>query len=324
MEDAVKPGVAAAIVTHRRPAELRRLIQNLSDSGIPLLGCVISDHAPDGETREIAKGAGLPVIVLEDASNPGPGAGWANAARRAMEEYGSRLQAIWYLDDDVLIPANALEILWREMTAAKADAIAPLLEDSKGDVWGFPEPEPAGLRKVIREARKPADAVRLLGTKGIPFCWCTGACFLVKTEAIGAVGLHRTDFWMLGEDLEYSMRIASSRRAVFTCAISVPHLPGEAQAAPGAEARGRIKFCSLLQNLSYLSFHSPDSAHMKFYLAGNFRRFFRTYGWNGRALGDAWSCFRNGALRGEPAGKKTGLKLREAISSRGNSHSPRG
>ncbi|MEI6338917.1 MAG: glycosyltransferase, partial [Verrucomicrobiota bacterium] len=270
--------VVAVVVTHRRPAEFQRLLESLAASTFPLLGCVVSDHAPTGEVKALAARSVLETIVLEDGSNPGPGAGWANAAVKALDHFQGKVSAIWYLDDDVVIPPDGLKILLEEMERVDAEAIAPLLEDEAGRLWAFPEPAPVPLRKTIRSAGTPADALGLLGENPVPFCWCTGACFLVKKTAVDAVGLHRTDFWMLGEDLEYSMRIAARGQAVFTCRVSVPHLPPPAPDAAAARRTDYLKFCSLLQNLSYLSFHAPHSRHMKSYLPGNYRRFFCAHG----------------------------------------------
>jgi len=296
----LRTGVVAAVVTHRRPGELKRLLESLSVSTVPLLGCVISDHAPDGETKRLAASVPFETLVLENAANPGPGAGWANAARKAFDHFNDKLTAIWYLDDDVVIPANALQTLCEEMVGA--EAIAPLLEGSNHCLWAFPEPAAPSLRQAIRQASTPADALRLLGEKPLPFCWCTGACFLVTKKAIERAGWHREDFLFLGEDLEYSMRIAGQLPAVFTCKVSIPHLPPPFSDPLAARRADYAKFCSLLQNLSYLSFHSPYSRHMKKYLPGNFRRFFRTHGRGGGTITDAVSCFWQGAILGRPRG----------------------
>lgn len=304
--------VVAVIVTHRRPAEVRRLLQSLSDSEVPVRGVVISDHAPDGEVRQLAAESGLDAVVLEDPSNPGPGTGWANAGRRARAHF-PEADALWFLDDDVVIPPEALGVLCAEMERAGAQAIAPLLEDADGKLWAFPEPEDPAARRSIRQATTPAEALKLLGAAPLPFCWCTGACFLVTKAAVDAAGWHRGDFWMLGEDLEYSMRVAARVRAVFTCRVSVPHRP-PGPADPTSARRGDyLKFCSLLQNLSYLAVRSPHSRHMKSYLAGNYRRFFRTHGWHIRTLRDASACLWHGAVRARPAGTASGETLRRRI-----------
>ncbi|CAN5659148.1 hypothetical protein BH09VER1_BH09VER1_00310 [soil metagenome] len=306
-------GVVAVVVTHRRATEFRRLLERLGSSTQPLLGCVVADHSPTGEIKAIASAAAVRTVVLEDASNPGPGAGWANATKEAFRQFGLEVTAIWYLDDDVLPAPEALKICLKEMALGKAEAIAPLLEDEHGGLWGFPEPETTSLQRLIRLAKTPKEARELLGDEPLPFCWCTGACFLVSRGMIDRAGLHRDDFWLLGEDLEYSMRIAATGRAVFTTKVSVPHLPPPASDPPTARRADYLKFCSLLQNLSYLSFHSPHSRHMKNYLPGNFRRFFRTHGLNSQTIRDAVACLWNGAAKAQPSGTPSGETLRERM-----------
>ena len=298
-------GVVAVVVTFRRERELARLLASLDASTAPLAGCVVMDHA--GTVPDDAARHPFPVRIFQDLSNPGPGAGWADGTRRAREIFGET--DILYLDDDVVLPPGALEILLREKSGARA--ICPLLEDADGRLWGFPEPLDVHQRKLIREAATPSDALRLLGAGPHKFCWATGACLLVDSDGIAAAGLHRPDFWMLGEDLEYSMRLASGGAAVFTCLARIPHLPPAAADPAAARQAGYRKFCSLLQNLSYLSFHSRHSAHMGKYLPGNFRRFFRIHGMSG--LADAWQCFWQGAVLGRPAGHRTGAKPRELL-----------
>lgn len=302
--------VVAVIVTWRRERELSRLLSSLEASSYPLRGCVVVDHAGT-IPAELAKRS-FPVRIVKDTSNPGPGTGWANGTRIAREFFGET--DLWYLDDDVVIPPMALEILLHEMRGA--GAICPLLEDSSGHLWAFPEPVTDEAGKQIRQAVTPADALRLLGPGPHPFCWATGACILVGKNASRSLAPHRTDFWMLGEDLEFSMRLAAKTGAVFTCRVSVPHLPPEAMDREMAQKSDYRKFCSLLQNLSFLAFHSPHSGHMWRYLPGNFRRFFRTHGVSPPALWDAASCLWNGAVCGYPSGHQSGIALRERIAKR--------
>lgn len=303
-------GVVAVVVTYRRLAELKRLLDSLEASETPLLGCVIVDHEAAGNVAAALAGRRLNVQVIEDPTNPGPGAGWANGARHAEAEFGERAAGIWFLDDDVVIPPDTLGTLLREMGKVQAGAMAPLLSDAVGNLWAFPEPDERALRRKIREAVTPADALRLLGGDPLRFCWATGACLLVTRTLIGRIGHHRSDFWMLGEDLEYSMRMTGEAGGYFTCRAVVAHLPPPAASEAEAKAADYLKFCALLQNLSYLAFHGPQGNHMAVYLAGNFRRFFRVHGWRGETLEDAISCLWHGAVRGRPAGHASGQNLR--------------
>ena len=120
---------------------------------------------------------------------------------------------------------------------------------------------------------------------------------------------------MLGEDLEYSMRVASTLGGVFTAAVTVPHQP-PAPDPRTARAAHRRKFLALLQNLSYLSFHSPHRAHLRSYLAGNFKRYARTEGFAPGTLWDGWCAFYQGALWRQPAGTPAGARLRERATRR--------
>jgi GT2 family glycosyltransferase len=302
-------GIVAVVVTFRRVPEVVRLVRSLEDSATGLLGCVVVDHEGLGDVRRALAESPLDLRVVEDPRNPGPGGGWAHGAKIAISEFGGRVDGLWFLDDDVVVASDTLEILLEEKTKAKAGAMAPLLSDASGDLWAFPEPRSIRLRQLIREAKSPDDALTRLGAEPIEFCWATGACLLVDRELVERIGFHRSDFWMLGEDLEYSMRIGRLRAGFFTCRAVVPHLPPLAADPVAAKRSDYLKFSSLLQNLSYLSFHVRG--HMWRYLPGNIRRFFRTHGFSVRTLRDAGLCLWNGGFCGHPAGHPSGQRLRQ-------------
>jgi len=102
---------------------------------------------------------------------------------------------------------------------------------------------------------------------------------------------------------------------VFTAQAAVPHLPLPPHANTSRLSH-RLKFLALLQNLSYLAFHSPHSAHLRRYLAGNFKRYARTEGLSPGTLWDGWCAFYQGALCRQPAGTPAGARLRERATRR--------
>lgn len=120
---------------------------------------------------------------------------------------------------------------------------------------------------------------------------------------------------MLGEDLDFSMRVASKLGGVFTAAAPVAHLPP----APGDLRRARIgnrlKFLALLQNLAYIAHNCPHRAHIGRYLPGNLKRFARTEGRSPRALAAAAQAVWLG-WRGLPAGTEAGARLRARTEAR--------
>ena len=301
------PCVAAAIATHRREAELQRLLAALGHSDLTLTGGIfVADNASSPETRAVCQ-AGSGVAWLPRAVNNGPGPAWNTAAAKALENPG--VTHILVLDDDVVLPADALRGLLDALVASGAAAAAPLLFDENGRLWGFPEPLEVALRATIRRTRTPKECRQALGPTPHRFCWATGACMLYTRQAFDTLGFFREDFWMLGEDLEFSMRVASLLGGVFTAAVAVPHLPPPAKTA-AVRTSHRLKFLALLQNLSYLAFHSPHRAHLRSYLAGNFKRYVRTEGWAPGTLWDGWCAFYEGALWKQPAGTAAGARLR--------------
>jgi len=309
------PRVAAVVAAHKRDAELRRLLAALGKSETPLSGGIhVADNASSEETRAVcADFEG--VSWLPRPVNNGPGPAWNTAIRHAMQD--PAVTHLLVLDDDVVPPPETVRLLLDAMQQSGAAVAAPLLSDQRGQLWGFPEPCEISLRTAIRRATTPEDCQRVFGDVPHPFCWATGACVLYTRSALETRGYFREDFWMLGEDLELSMRTSAESGGVFTAQCAVPHLPPPPDPST-ARLSHRLKFLALLQNLSCLAFHSPHSAHLKSYLAGNFRRYARTEGCAPGTLWDGWCAFYQGAIGQQPAGTSAGARLRERATRRLN------
>lgn len=304
--------IAAAIATHRRDAELARLLSCLAASTLPLEGGIfVADNAASTTTRHVCASAPLPAAWLPRQRNNGPGPAWNTAITAALAD--ASVTHVLVLDDDVVPPPDTTLHLLEAMGDSAALA-APLLFDGEGNLWGFPEPVDEAQRKVIRRVHRPAECRAVFGREPHALCWATGACLLFARRAFERDAF-REDFWMLGEDLEFSMRTASRLGGVFTAAAAVPHIPPSATKGASGAA-DRMKFLALLQNLSYLAVHSPHSAHLRWYLPGNFRRYLRTFGWSPGNLRDALDAFRLGARRGLAAGDELGHALRHRAARR--------
>lgn len=302
------PCVAAAIATHRRDAELQRLLEALANSTVPLVGGIfVADNASSPETKAVCA-ANSGTVWLPRPVNNGPGPAWNTAVAKALEK--PPVTHVLVLDDDVVPPPGTLGQLLAAMEPARAAAAAPLLFDERDHLWAFPEPREGALRKVIRNMVGPDECRRALGGEAHAFCWATGACMLYERRAFETCGLFREDFWMLGEDLEFSMRVAGTLGGVFSAQAAVAHVPPRPDPA-SVRAFHRLKFLALLQNLSYLAFHSPHSAHLRSYLPGNLKRYARAEGFGPGTLWDGWCAFYTGAFCRQPAGTPAGARLRE-------------
>jgi len=301
------PVVVVLVATYRRAEELRRLGGCLAVQTVPVARVVVADNAGDPATQAVVDAFPVSSTYLPMGDNPGCGAGL-----RAAEDYlagGDAGTHWWILDDDAVPPPDALEKLLEALALSGAGMAVPLLTDKGGGVWGFPEPVDRKQRRLFRQTTDPGVVARELGSEPQACVWTTGACQLVSVEAAREAGLHRGDFWMLGEDLDFSMRVSRLSGAVFRADVLVPHLPPGTAGNGAAERTGYAKFCALLQNLTYLAFWNRGSGHMVRYLPGNFRRFFRDEGWGPGRLRDAVDCFVSG-LCGYPAGHAAGARIR--------------
>ena len=312
--DTSRPVVAAAVATHCRDRELTRLLAALAVQETPLTaGVFVADNASAPSTQAVCANAPLPTTWLPRPTNNGPGPAWNTAVAQALEN--PAVTHVLILDDDVVPPPETTGALLAALESSQTAAAAPLLFDENGHLWAFPEPREIPLRAAVRRVRTPEECRTTFGDEPHSFCWATGACMLYTRRAFEEGGYFREDFWMLGEDLELSMRVASTLGGVFTAQVAVPHLPPPPDPAR-APAAHRVKFLALLQNLSYLAFHSPHRAHLRSYLAGNFKRYLRTEGRAPGTLWDGWCAFYEGALWKQPAGTPAGARLRERATRR--------
>lgn len=301
------PRIAALVAAYRRDPELDRLLFTLAKGRPAPDGVFVADSAAAEETRELCGRHGATWIPMP--ANRGPGPAWNAALQAALAD--ESFTHLLVLDDDVVPPPGTTALMIDTMVATGSGAVAPLLFDANGNLWGFPEPREAQLRTAIRRVTDLDSAGKILGGDAHPFCWATGACMLYRREAFEKAGRFREDFWMLGEDLEFSMRTAAEAGGVFTARVAVPHLPPAHDDPRAAVLAHRAKFLALLQNLSFLAFHSPHSGHLRKYLPGNFRRYLRTEGYSVPNFLDAASACWLGAARARPAGTPSGERLRD-------------
>lgn len=308
------PRPVAVIATYRRQAELERLLQALASTGDLLAGCVVADNGNEVAVAQFCQSfsAEFPVhwIGLED--NRGPGSAWNAGMASASDRFGEDFDSFLILDDDVVVGMEELLPILECARETGAALVAPLLEDGRGKLWGFPEPVDRENRRTIRSCATPQEAGKTLSGKQHALSWATGACVFHRRESLEELGDFREDFFMLGEDLELSMRVSSRFPAYFTTSSIVRHLPPPAPASAAASGE-LVKFCALLQNLGYLSFHVRHRHHMRRYLAGNFKRFLQPHCTDFFRWRLALACFYFGVIKGRPAGTPEGEYVRSLI-----------
>jgi hypothetical protein len=297
--------VVGVVATHQRPGEIARLLRSLESCGETLGAMVIVDNSGDEETRRIVQSAACDARYLAPGVNLGCGGGLRLAETKAMEWFGDRFTHLWILDDDAEVSPGALDALIGDMQAGGAEAGCPMITDRRGHIGWFPGLLDAIKFRAIRDLARPEEFLAACGAAPVPFSWSTGVALLVSKRAVAELGFHRDDYWMRGEDLEYSLRITGCHRGIFVPRATVRHLPPDT-ARPDTDAAGAEywKHAALLQNVCYTALRLRHGRRIARTIPGNYLRFLRT--WSRGAAGDAARAFWLGAVLGKPAGMAGG------------------
>ncbi len=297
----------AVIATHRRPAELSRLLASLEKSTVALYGVVVVDNAGDAATRENVERCSLPHRYLAPGENLGCGGGLHLAEETALREFPT-LTHVWVLDDDAVVEPATLGTMLDAMRANSAGAACPIAADADGRLNWFPGLSERAKFDVLRRVATPGEYLEKCGPSPVPFTWATGVALLVDREAMLCAGLHRVDFWMRGEDLDFSLRVTAAAKGLFVPAARVAHLP------PGGgrvvdDFPERMKHAAMLQNCAMLAARTKHGRCLARHWPGNALRHLRRFGPS--ALGDVLRAAWLGAVCGLPAGAKGGGYFRE-------------
>lgn len=292
------PEVVAVTATFRRPAELERLIRSLENSTSGLRALIIIDNSADPAVRRVAESTAFPHVYHAPGENLGCGGGLHAGENLALARF-PECTHLWILDDDCAVEPGTLATLLAAVEAEQADAAHPLTQDSEGFLSWFPGLlDPAKFR-TARQRPTPEHFLTKHGSKPVPFSWSQGIALLVTRRALDELGPHRTDYWVRGEDLEFTLRITARYRGIYVPAARVWHLPPPGS---GDLATEYPKHAAMLRNLAYTSLRLKHGRRIARTLPGNWLRFLRTWGFSPRNLWAILAATSRGVLIG-PAGR---------------------
>ena len=190
-DDQRLPIVVTIVVTYHRRELLIQTLDAVAQQTSRTSAMIVVDNAADESLAAAVTTRYPEVIYVAAASNLGPGGGFGVGLRRAESE----IVADWYwlLDDDSPPALDALE---------QALEVAQTQDGPIGAI---------GLRGGhVRQGRIRHDLP--LGTVSSPehadFLLVDGS--IVSAEAVGRAGYPRADFFIMMEDLEYSLRIGET------------------------------------------------------------------------------------------------------------------
>ncbi len=189
-----EPSVAAVIVTMNRASVLRRCLTAVQAQLQPVDEIFVIDNASTDRTTDLIREEFSDVSYRRLDENLGFGAGLAVGVKAACER-GHDL--VWMLDDDSFPSPTALSACVQVL--AGPDGIGIVGLDGGLLRWGIPQHGRYGatLRSIGGAELKRCD-----------FVLVDGAC--IPRRVAEQVGVPRSDFFMMMEDVEYSSRIGRS------------------------------------------------------------------------------------------------------------------
>ena len=305
--------VIAIIATCNRKLELAALLELIGDTpGVEAV--VIADNAADPEIEELVRHARVCGYYLAMEANHGPAAALNRAIKFARQKWGESLTHYWLLDDDVRFAPDALEKLLAALAKNDAQLIAPVITEPSGAIFAWPELKSRAARQLF-SARNRNDPVHFadgIDSENLPeFRACMATCYLMERVCYDRVGGIREDFWLLGEDVEYTARIAREFRGVFCPHVPVEHFWGAPLEPRNASRSAYFKACSALQNNLFMWLHLPHTRFVLRPFLGSLKRFLRLHLRSREAAYDFFWILWHASVRGEPAGARSGRLLRE-------------
>lgn len=213
--------VTAVVVTYNRKEILCECLEALlAQTVVPGCILVVNNASTDGTDRLFAGDgpfAGRQEIELVTLpENIGGAGGFCEGIRRA-ESAGC--DWIWIMDDDTIPHPDALEGLLKSGRALKKEDVVPSFLAST--VFG-PSGEPMNVPLVDR--RKAAngyeDWYRYLSVGCVAIQQATFVSLLISSEAVRKAGLPIAEYFIWGDDTEYTRRLVRNAGPAYLCGES--------------------------------------------------------------------------------------------------------
>lgn len=204
--------VVAIVVTYNRMNLLKENINSLLNQTTPLDVLVIDNGSTDGTKKMISELKSERIIYINTGENLGGAGGFAIGIKKATE---LNYSYAWIMDDDTIPTSNALENLLKDMEGIEFSFLASMVYWSDGRV--FPMNRPT-IEKV-----KDIHISTMNKIKSIPIESCSFVGCLINIKYVWKVGLPFSEFFIYGDDVEYTRRLRKCAPAYWIIDSKIIH-----------------------------------------------------------------------------------------------------
>ncbi|MCT0041235.1 glycosyltransferase family 2 protein [Weissella confusa] len=204
--------VSAIVVTYNRLDMLKEVIEALKSGTLVPDHIIVVDNNSRQDTVDFLTGLGEQIEYLRLEENLGGAGGFNQGVRYFMEN--TEDDFVWLMDDDTVPHNNTLEELLN--FASETKKFGFLASDVRwidGSRAKMNNPAPKNrLKKIPENATHPEELMN-----------ATFVSLLMKREVISQIGLPITDFFIWGDDIEYTERAARVAPGYFVPSAKVTH-----------------------------------------------------------------------------------------------------
>ena len=193
--------VAAIVVTHNRKELLKECIEALKASTCSVDVIIIDNNSTDDTKEYISDLIGGNVIYKRLKKNLGGAGGFSAGMKYAVKK---GYEYVWIMDDDTIVKKDSLEVLLK----AKNE-----ISDSFGFISSSVKWIDGSDCKMNRQTYKEqiSDYEKLYVKKGIyPVKAATFVSLLFSSDAIRQIGLPLKEYFIWGDDKEYTLRMSNT------------------------------------------------------------------------------------------------------------------
>jgi len=203
--------ILAVVVTWNRKVLLERCLRAINSQTRAVDGIILIDNGSTDGTPEFLEAAGLipspTVFYLRSKTNDGPAAGFAAGCDAAMK---AGCDFIWIMDDDVIPDPDALEHL---VTACEENFPDHRSVGFLASVVVAPDGNPMNVPEVdFRPLSTGYPGWNQLLNKGmVKIRQATFVSVLFPATTLQDFGLPKKEFYMWGEDSDYTLAVSLDR-----------------------------------------------------------------------------------------------------------------
>ena len=209
--------VIAAVVTYNRLDMLKQAIDALRAQTVHCEILVINNGSTDGTKEYLDSQSDLHVVHQENVG----GAGGFHTGTKYATEHG--YDFAWVMDDDVIPQPDALERLIEDYDYLKEQGedvgfICSCVKSTDGHIANVP-----GIDNRPNETGYP-DWAKYLSKGIVRTIYATFVSVLIPTIIIREIGLPYREYFIWGDDTEYTKRISQKHQSFMSAHSSVTHL----------------------------------------------------------------------------------------------------